>query len=77
LIGAFIILISVLISPFLIVRIFSAALAWIGNLNFAPRTKESYELLVLSSQLLHFFAVSGTLSCQLLDVGSEGLHLPI
>ena len=73
----FVILVSILISPFLIARTFSAVLAGIGNLNFSLRTKESYELLVLSSQFLHFSTISGTLSCQLLDVGSEGLHLPI
>uniref|UniRef100_A0A2N9FJN7 Uncharacterized protein n=1 Tax=Fagus sylvatica TaxID=28930 RepID=A0A2N9FJN7_FAGSY len=58
-------------------RTLSVVLAKIRNLNFSPRTKESYELLVLSGQLLHLSAVSGTLSCQLLDVGSEGLQLPI
>jgi hypothetical protein len=73
----FIILILILISPFLVAKAFSTILARNGNLNISPRTKEGYELLVLSSQLLHFFAISGTLSCQLLDVGNESLYLPI
>jgi glycerol-3-phosphate acyltransferase PlsY len=73
----FIILILILVSPFLVARAFSTILARNGNLNLSPRTEEGYELLVLSSKFLHFSAISGTLLCQLLDVGDESLHLPI
>ena len=69
----------ILVPPFLIARAFSTilALARIGNLNLSLLTEEGYELLVLSSQLLHFSAINGTLPCQLLDVGGESLILPI
>ena len=75
----FIMLLLILVSPFpfLVVKAFSTVLALvrIGNLKVSPRTEEGYKLLVLSSQLLHLPMINGTLPCQLLNVGGEGLQL--
>ena len=73
----FIILILILVPSFFIAKTFSIVLALTRIGDFSPRTEEGYELLVLFSQLLYLSAISGTLSCKFLDVGGEGLHLPL